>query len=452
MLLHDVRVSMQSFRRSPVLTAVTILVLAVGVCGTIVTMTLFHARSGNPIWWKSQQLIAVTLDIRPVSDHAKQDVRNAEYPPFLLTYRDASFLYESSIPKRSAMMFKALQLFEPPRAGLQPFRIATRITTAEFFALFDVPFLYGGAWTKSADTGPEASAVISNSLNKKVFAGANSVGQTIRVGQRDYRVVGVLDNWLPKPKFYDLNGDAFDPPEDVYLPFGWGLQRNLRPAGRLQCMSPFESAANLQTAQCVWLQLWVELDTPAKRAHYQRFVDDYATEQRSQGRFPRPLNNRLADVSTWMQMNNVIGDGTRVQLALAFLFLLVCLLNTSGLLLSKFWGTAPITGLRRALGARRMDIVRQHMVEVGLLGLCGGIVGLGLALAGLSYLGQSVYVANATATGSADRVSLARSLVEIDASVIAAAALISVTVGLLAGAYPAWRIGRRPPASFLKGL
>lgn len=452
MLLHDLRISLQSFRRAPFLTAVTIIVLAVGVCGTIVTMTLFHARSGNPIWWKSQQLFAVTLDIRPRTDRAPQNVRNPEYPPFQLTYRDATFLYASDIPRRSAMMFKALQLFEPQRRDLQPFRLATRVTTSEFFALFDVPFLYGGPWTKSADTGPEAVAVISNSLNKKVFAGANSVGKTIRVGQRDYRVAGVLDTWLPKPKFYDLNADAFDPPEDVYLPFGWGRQRDLRPAGRLQCMSPFESTANLETAQCIWLQLWVELDTPAKVSEYQRFIDDYAVDQRSQGRFPRPLNNRLADVSTWMQMNNVIGDGTRVQLALAFLFLLVCLLNTSGLLLSKFWAAASITGLRRALGARRFDVVRQHMVEVGVLGLCGGVVGLGFAMASLSFLGRAVFVANAAATGNVDRVSLARSLVELDASVVGAAALISIAVGLLAGAYPAWRIGRAPPASFLKGL
>ena len=55
-------------------------------------------------------------------------------------------------------------------------------------------------------------------------------------------------------------------------------------------------------------------------------------------------------------------------IGIAMLFLAVCLVNVVGLLLSKFLNGAAITGLRRALGASRKDIVRQHMAEVLLLG------------------------------------------------------------------------------------
>ncbi len=45
--------------------------------------------------------------------------------------------------------------------------------------MFDVPFLYGSGWSKSADEGPEAVAVLIKHANDKAFGGINSVGRTI---------------------------------------------------------------------------------------------------------------------------------------------------------------------------------------------------------------------------------------------------------------------------------
>ena len=77
----------------------------------------------------------------------------------------------------------------------------------------------------------------------------------------------------------------------------------------------------------------------------------------------------------------VPGD-VRLQLWLAFGFLLVCLLNTVGLLLAKFLRRSGEIGVRRALGASRRAIFMQCLVEAGTVGLAGGVLGLGLALAG----------------------------------------------------------------------
>ena len=104
--------------------------------------------------------------------------------------------------------------------------------------------------------------------------------------------------------------------------------------------------------------------------------------RRRSGRFPRPLNNRLYDVDQWLDRNEVVQKDNRVLIGIALLFLAVCLVNVVGLLLAKFLNAAPLTGLRRALGASRKDIVRQHMVEVLLIGLAGGLLGLLLAIGG----------------------------------------------------------------------
>ena len=76
-------------------------------------------------------------------------------------------------------------------------------------------------------------------------------------------------------------------------------------------------------------------------------------------------------------------DDNRVLVGLSFMFLAVCLLNMIGLLLAKFLGAAPLVGLRRALGASKAQIFRQHLVEVGVIGLGGGLFGIALAALGL---------------------------------------------------------------------
>ena len=62
---------------------------------------------------------------------------------------------------------------------MDPQYFATRMTTADFFAMFEVPFLYGGGWDAKADAGPEPVIVLSKEANQKAFGGVNSVGKTL---------------------------------------------------------------------------------------------------------------------------------------------------------------------------------------------------------------------------------------------------------------------------------
>ncbi len=151
-----------------------------------------------------------------------------------------------------------------------------------------------------------------------------------------------------------------------------------------------------------------------------------------------------------MQMNEVIGDETKIQVAASVMFLLVCVLNTFGLMLAKFLKAAPISGLRRALGASRVDIVRQHLIEVVIVGLAGGAVGLGLAKLGLDALR---YISTRPFPGQDDnpaRVALQQSLATMDVQMLLVAFALALLTGVLAGLYPAWRIGRLSPSTFLK--
>ena len=65
----------------------------------------------------------------------------------------------------------------------------------------------------------------------------------------------------------------------------------------------------------------------------------------------------------------------------AFAFLAVCLVNTVGLLLAKFLNAAPASGIRRALGAKRRDIITQFLVESVMLSGTGGVLGVIMGIA-----------------------------------------------------------------------
>jgi putative ABC transport system permease protein len=188
--------------------------------------------------------------------------------------------------------------------------------------------------------------------------------------------------------------------------------------------------------------MWAELPTAADRDRFQAYVDNYARQQKADGRFPRPLNNRLFDVEQWLDANHVVKKDNRVLIGIALLFLGVCLVNVVGLLLAKFLNNAALTGLRRALGASRRDIVRQHLAEVLLLGAAGGVLGLVIAMAGLRGI-RGLYDFEAD-IGSWER------LTSIDFTVVLVTFGLSLLASALAGLYPAWRIGRTAPAVYLK--
>jgi putative ABC transport system permease protein len=196
--------------------------------------------------------------------------------------------------------------------------------------------------------------------------------------------------------------------------------------------------------------MWVQLSNPQQRREYAQFLENYSRAQLQAGRFARPPNIRLPNVSTWLEMNDAVGSQSKFQVVLALVFLGICILNSLGLLLAKFMGTAPLAGLRRALGATRGDIVRQYLMEVSVLGIVAGVLGIGIAAFGLRMIRVFVLMRSRQSGDNPDFGTIAQSLSHMDGQMIVTAVALSLLAALLAGLYPAWRIGRLPPATFLK--
>jgi putative ABC transport system permease protein len=440
---YYLELAFRNLRRNPGLTVLMIGAVALGIAVCVTTLTMYRAMSGNPIWWKNDVLYAVTMDFWDPQEPAWDD--KPDLPPPQLTYHDAIAVFESEIPKHKVIMHKAVGIVSVDGRQVKPERVTTRVTTKDFFAIFDVPFQYGGTWSDAADSGPEPVVVISRKLNEKLFGGVNSVGRRIRWDDNEFRVIGVRDHWLPLPTFYDVNNGSLEEPEDVYMPFGWNRALEIMSAGNTNGWKPqdIKTYEEFLNSENVWIQMWVELPDAAARERFQAFIDNYAQEQKQAGRYQRPLNNRLTTVDQWLKDNDVVGNDDRVLVGLAFAFLAVCLLNTVGLLLAKFLNHAPITGVRRALGASRRQIFEQHLVEVGVISTIGAV--LGLALGGLLLLGlRALYTFDPTEGGGT------QAIAHVDVGSVVTALALALFATIAAGLYPAWRIGRIPPASYLK--
>ena len=256
-----------------------------------------------------------------------------------------------------------------------------------------------------------------------------------------FRVVGVLGVWMPMPKYYDLNNNPYEGAEAIFAPFSLAISGEWGSSGNNSCWKPMDGTGYeaYLASECIWIQMWVELRSSSERGDYLQFLDDYVEEQKTLGRFPRDLNNRLSTPAEWMVNREVVDETVNVLLSLAVLFLIVCLLNTIGLLLAKVMRRTNDISLRRALGASKQTLFAQYIVEAAMIGIAGGLAGIGMTWLGLRGI-ENVF----------SEYEFIAYLVSMDWTMVLFAVLLSVVSALSAALYPTWRACSISPATTLR--
>ncbi|MCW8108475.1 ABC transporter permease [Alteromonas ponticola] len=434
MFTYYLNLAVKSIRRNMGLSSLMVLAIALGIGACMTTVTVNYMMSSNPIPHKSDQLFYVQLD--NWGPHFPFNDENE--PPNQVTWRDANNLMQHRQFKQVAMGTSGA-VIESDNRELKPFMAGIRLTYTNFFSMFEPPFLYGGPWPSDADDNMEQVVVLSKKTNQQVFEGENSVGRSLTIGGNRFRVVGVLDDYEPIPRFYDVSTGAFQSPEDVFMPLTLKRPLELSSGGNNNCWKDpdGEGFEGYLMSECINYQFWVELNDIAEQKQYLSFLNAYVEEQKTLGRFPRPLNNRISAIMEWMEIQEVVADDAQIMMWLASLFLLVCLLNTVGLLLSKYATRTSDIALRRAIGATKQAIFSQYITESALIGILGGILGLALALAGIEAV-KSMY---------GDFIS---EHVGMDLTIVGIAIVLSIVSSVLAGCYPAWKACSVPPATQLR--
>lgn len=435
MFIHYIDLAWRSLKRTPLITCLMVLAIAVGIGITMTSLSVYHMMSMDPIPTKSDKLFALQLNTRDEGDNwwTSDDL------PQQITYRDAMALYKADLPAKKVPMMRTGFTVHMNNEQIKPFLESARVTGRDFFSMFELDFLYGGTWSQSQEDSAAPVVVISEQLNETLFGGGNSVGREIFFDDSSFQIVGVSKNWDVHTKYYDITNGAFNRPENVFIPITLIPSMELQLWGnsngwKHQVIETYQDRLNSET---FWLQFWAQLDSPQQEQEYRDYLYAYLTEQASIGRFTREtVAFQIRDVNAWLEYNNVVSEDNKILVGLSFLFLIVCLANILGLLLGKFLRRAPEVGVRRALGASKRDVFKQHLIEVSLLGLFGGLIGIAIAQLGLLGVRETYSYYSALAT--------------MDLSMLLAAPAIAIIACILAGIYPAYLVCKTPPAIYLK--
>ena len=421
----------RSLRRSPVLTALMVLAIGLGIGASMTMITVLHVMDGDPLPGRSGSLFSPHLDPLPLNYRRNPNAPDASAS---FTWPDAMALVKAHRAEHQAAMAGGNVLVHPPREVTAPFYADGHFTTSEFFAMFGVSFAQGSGWSAVDDEGAARVVVLSAVLSGKLFGTQDAVGRSVRMGDASLRVIGVTKNWKPRPMFYGVYG-VFSDTDMFFLPLSTAVALKLSVSDDQSSWKAW--GGDMKSPSLTWLQVWVQLKNLTEAATYRQFLVDYAAQQKVLGRFQRPPNSAtLTPLMAYLEHRNLVPSDVRLQTWLALGFLLVCMLNIVALLLTKFLRRAGEVSVRRALGARRRDIFTQLGTESALIGFAGGLLGMMLAQFGLWQVRQ--------------RPDDYARLAHMDIGMLIGTVVLAVAVSVLAGLLPAWRACRITPVSQLK--
>ena len=273
----------------------------------------------------------------------------------------------------------------------------------------------GSFITQENINNKEMVAVIGTEINKSLFGSANSssVGETVRIMGQPYRIIGVLEE-----KGSSTLGISQD--QNVFIPLSTAQSR---------LMTRQKNSVSQVT---ILVRSTFTLDEAQK-----------AIESLMQDRHDifegNPNDFTIMNVQEILNaVGDIMGTFTLFLGGVAAISLLVGGIGIMNIMLVTVTERTREIGLRKALGAKRSDILAQFLVESSVLSLVGGLLGIafGLLLAfGIARI--------AAMTGT-------QLDVTINPSIIIGATLFSIAVGLFFGVYPANQASKLDPVIALR--
>jgi putative ABC transport system permease protein len=431
LLPYHLRLALRSLRRDPGLSATIVVVLAIagGIFCTAIMHYLRNYTAAGPLPASLHQ-----VEIAEPHPALEASFRGTNAEPNLIAARGrvsfpmARLLGASGLPVRQTATFRArLQLAgdgDEGAARLPPRPRNARFAGADFFAMFAVPFRYGGPWTRGDEARAAPVVVLGAAMNERLFDGADSVGRTVRVDDRPFRVVGVLAGDQPFSPEWDRSVTG-GPRDVVYLPDGEHARLLARPESPIPSAYEGPTYADLLASRTVATAFWIDLPTPALRADYERYL---ATALSLRG-----LGYTLRDLPRLRRELAFPKTALSFFVFLTFLVLVGAGLVTTRLHLAKSLTRQGELSIFRAVGAPRGALFVRQLLEALVLSAAGGAAAMAVA-------GPAAFVYNRIVADT----DIPLAITPLAFGITFAA---TVGVGTSAALYPAWRAAARRPTT-----
>jgi predicted permease len=399
-LAQDVRYALRQLRRSPGFAAVAVATLALGIGANSAIFSIVEGVLLAPLHYPKPERLVMIWGTNP------------RFPQVWNSYPNFQDWRQNSRSFQEMSAFRA-QGIDLNRPGTPSHIRAGQIST-NFFATLGVHLPFGREFTPEENhEGASPVAVISDHLWRQRFGGSSgALGKTVTLDGMNYSIIGIA------PADFHLN---FEAEVDVYTPLGQidplvlnnrGTHDGIYTIGRLRAgVSLLQSQSEMSSIQ-------------------DRLDHLYPTDDRDLGIYVEPLKQAVVGNA---------GQMLTLLLAAISLVLLIACANVSNLLLARSAARSREFGIRTALGASRVRVMRQVLAENVVLSLTGACLGIGIAFLAIRFL---VPLFPEVLPRSKD--------VAVNIPVLLYTLVVSVLVGICFGLIPALKSASADPQVSLK--
>ncbi|HEY4903981.1 MAG TPA: ABC transporter permease [Candidatus Sulfotelmatobacter sp.] len=408
----DVRYGLRGMRRNPVFTTVALLTVAIGIAANAAVFTVVNSVLLKPLNYPKAEELVSLHQIAPGAEGL------ADFESGLLLSPSMYFTYAEH-----NQTFQSLGVWIPGTANVtglaEPEQVRTVAVSDGVLQTLGVPPAVG-RWFSQVDQVPNApgSVMLSYGYWRRRFGGDRAViGRNIMVDSQPREIVGVMP---PGFRFVDSEFDltaplAFDRGKLILAGFGFHGIARLKPGRTIA-----EANADISRMLPIWMDSWS--NGPGSNPHIYETWKITPTI--------RPLKQEV--------IGNV-GELLWVVMGTIGVVMLIACANVTNLLMVRVEARQQELAVRTALGAGWTRIVTGLLIESVMLGLIGGVLGVGLAYAGVRFL---------VAIGPSNLPRLNE--IAIDARTLEFTFILSLLSGLLFGLIPALKYAQPGTGSALQ--
>jgi predicted permease len=404
-LFQEIRYGGRMLIKNPGFTAVAILALALGIGANSAIFSIVNSVLLRPLPYKDPERLMVVWSSQGQPAGKKGDSAMPVTSGDFLDWRKENKVFE----QMAALHSQSVNI----TGDNNPEQLGGVRVSPNLFSILGVEAKMGRTFTAEDEQISSRVVVIGHGLWQRRFGSdPNVIGKNITLNNENYTVIGVMGQDFQFPrKGYFFDGFQFPKRVDVYFPLAFTPnQVTNRGRSYMAVVARLKQGVSVENARA-------EMDTIA-----QRLAQEYPQTNTDRGIIPVPLQQQ------------VVGKVEQALLvllgAVGFVLLIACA-NVANLLLARSSSRQKEFAIRSALGASRMRVIRQLLIESLLLSLTGGTLGMLLSLWGVDLL-------LAISPGNLPRINE----IGIDGRVVLFTLSISFLTGIVFGLAPALQVSR----------